>query len=133
MIVVDSSVLAAFIRKEPGWEKLVDYVKNSVSMDLAVKEVSNAIWKDYAVRKLIDYETALALFKIMNQLVGVNVVLEPEEKYIEEAFKIALKTDIIVYDALYIALAKSKNLPLLTLDVKQRKTAEATGVKTVSI
>ena len=133
MIVVDSSVLAAFIRKEPGWEKLVDYVKNSVSMDLAVKEVSNAIWKDYAVRKLIDYETALALFKIMSQLVGVNVVLEPEEKYIEEAFKIALKTDITVYDALYIALAKSKNLPLLTLDVKQRKTAEATGVKTISI
>ena len=133
MIVVDSSVLAAFIRKEPGWERLVDYVKNSVSMDLAVKEVSNAIWKDYAVRKLIDYETALALFKIMSQLVGVNVVLEPEEKYIEEAFKIALKTDITVYDALYIALAKSKNLSLLTLDVKQRKTAEATGVKTVSI
>ncbi|MCD6444529.1 twitching motility protein PilT, partial [Candidatus Bathyarchaeota archaeon] len=66
MIVVDSSVLAAFIRKEPGWERLVDYVKNSVSMDLAVKEVSNAIWKDYAVRKLIDYETALALFKIMS-------------------------------------------------------------------
>ena len=133
MIVVDSSVLAAFIRKEPGWERLVDYVKNSVSMDLAVKEVLNAIWKDYAVRKLIDYETALALFKIMNLLVGVNVVLEPEEKYIEEAFKIALKTDITVYDALYIALAKSKNLPLLTLDVKQRKTAEATGVKTISI
>ena len=102
-------------------------------MDLAVKEVSNAIWKDYAVRKLIDYETALALFKIMSLLVGVNVVLEPEEKYIEEAFKIALKTDITVYDALYIALAKSKNLPLLTLDVKQRKTAEATGVKTISI
>ena len=133
MIVVDSSALAAFIRKEPGWERLVDYVKNSVSMDLAVKEVSNAIWKDYAVRKLIDYETALALFKIMSLLVGVNVVLEPEEKYIEEAFKIALKTDITVYDALYIALAKSKNLSLLTLDVKQRKTAEATGVKTVSI
>jgi len=133
VIVVDSSVLAAFIRKEPGWERLVDYVKNSVSMDLAVKEVLNAIWKDYAVRKLIDYETALALFKIMNQLVGVNVVLEPEEKYIEEAFKIALKTNITVYDALYIALAKSKRLPLLTLDVKQRKTAEATGVKTISI
>ena len=133
MIVVDSSVLAAFIRKEPGWERLVDYVKNSVSMDLAVKEVLNAIWKDYAVRRLIDYDTALALFKIMSLLVGVNVVLEPEEKYIEEAFKIALKTDITVYDALYIALAKSKNLPLLTLDVKQRKTAEATGVKTVSI
>jgi len=133
VIVVDSSVLAAFIRKEPGWERLVDYVKNSVSMDLAVKEVLNAIWKDYAVRRLIDYDTALALFKIMSLLVGVNVVLEPEEKYIEEAFKIALKTDITVYDALYIALAKSKNLPLLTLDVKQRKTAEATGVKTVSI
>ena len=133
MIVVDSSVLAAFIRKEPGWERLVDYVKNSVSMDLAVKEVLNAIWKDYAVRRLIDYDTALALFKIMSLLVGVNVVLEPEEKYIEEAFKIALKTDITVYDALYIALAKSKNLPLLTLDVKQRKTAEATGVKTISI
>lgn len=41
--------------------------------------------------------------------------------------------DITVYDALYIALAKNKKLPMLTLDKKQRKAVEALRVKTVSI
>lgn len=133
MIVVDASALAAFIRKEPGWERLADYLKDSISVDLAVKEASNAVWKDYALRKLIKYDMALALFKVLNRLVGVNVILEPEEKYIGEAFRIALERNITVYDALYIALAKSRKLPLLTLDLEQRKTAEAVGVKTIPV
>jgi predicted nucleic acid-binding protein len=28
MIVIDASVLAGFLRKEPDWEKLVNYIKN---------------------------------------------------------------------------------------------------------
>lgn len=112
---------------------MTDYVKECVTVDLAVKEVLNAIWKDYAVRKLIDDEVALALFRIMNRLLNVNVLLEPEEKYLEEAFKTALKMGITVYDALYIALAKNKQLPLLTLDKRQKEAAESAGVKTLSI
>jgi predicted nucleic acid-binding protein len=43
VIVIDASVLASFLRKEPGWEKLANYMKNVVSVDLIVKEVSNVL------------------------------------------------------------------------------------------
>ena len=45
MIVVDASLLAAFVLGEPGWERLASYVRGSCSVDHVVKEVANAIWK----------------------------------------------------------------------------------------
>ncbi len=43
VIAVDSSVLAAFILQEPGWERMADVLKDSATLDVAVKEVVNAI------------------------------------------------------------------------------------------
>jgi predicted nucleic acid-binding protein len=51
VIVIDASVLASFLRKEPGWEKLVNYIKNGISVDLIVKEVNNILWKDIMLEK----------------------------------------------------------------------------------
>jgi PIN domain nuclease of toxin-antitoxin system len=33
-MVIDASVLASFLRKEPGREKLANYIKNVISVDL---------------------------------------------------------------------------------------------------
>jgi len=62
---------------------------------------------------------------------GINVLVEPEDKYVSRAFEIALKTGTTVYDALYIALAVEKNMPLVTLDEERAETAEIHGVKTI--
>ncbi len=132
MIVVDASAVSAFLLKEPGWKKLSTYLTNSVSIDHLVKEVSNAIWKAY-IRKNISWDEALKLFKILESMIGINIVLEPENKYIEKAFKIALDHNITVYDALYLALAIKKNLPLLTFNEKQLKTAQELGIKIIRI
>ncbi|MGC8983536.1 MAG: type II toxin-antitoxin system VapC family toxin [Desulfurococcaceae archaeon] len=129
MIVVDASVLAAFIRKEPNWEKLADIVKQCVTVDLALKEVLNAVWKDVAVRKVISEDVAAKLRQVLHLMVGINVLVEPGDKYLDKAFEIALKNNITVYDALYIALASEKNLPLATLDERQAAAAKAAGVR----
>jgi predicted nucleic acid-binding protein len=52
-----------------------------------------------------------------------NITLEPEVKYIDKAFNIALEKGVSIYDALYIALAVDKKMPLLTLDRKQKNVA----------
>jgi predicted nucleic acid-binding protein len=52
-----------------------------------------------------------------------NITLEPEVKYIDKAFNIALEKEISIYDALYIALAVDKKMPLLTLNKKQKNAA----------
>jgi len=54
VIVVDASVLSAFILKEPIWRRLTPYLTNAVSIDLVIKEVSNAIWKACVLKGIID-------------------------------------------------------------------------------
>jgi predicted nucleic acid-binding protein len=64
-------------------------------------------------------------------MTGINILVEPEDKYVSRAFEIALKTGTTVYDALYITLDLEKNTPLVTLDEKQAKAAETLGVKKI--
>ncbi len=130
MIAIDSSALAAFILKEPGWEGLARHISRSLSLDLAFIEVSNAIWKLY-MRKAVDRDTALKLYRTLRLLEEINIKIEPARMYMDEALEIALDTGLTIYDALYIALARSKNLPLLTLDAMQRKAAETMGVRVI--
>jgi predicted nucleic acid-binding protein len=130
-MVIDASVLASFLRKEVGWEKLANYIKNVIAVDLIVKEVSNVLWKDYYVRKSVDKGTVFELYRLMKSLLGVNILLENEEKYLDDAFEIAILTGVSIYDSLYIAQAKKNKLPLVTLDMKQKEAAEKVGVKVI--
>jgi len=132
VIVVDASALSAFMLKEPGWKRFTPYLVNSISVDHVVKEVANTIWKACIIKKIIRVEDALKLFMILESMIGKNIVLEPETKYIGESLEIALRHKITVYDALYLALAKKKNLPLLTLDEKQAQIARKLEIKTVT-
>jgi predicted nucleic acid-binding protein len=131
VIVIDASVLAGFLRKGPCWENLANYMKNVISVDLIVKEVSNVLWKDYYVRKSVDKDTVLELYRLMKSLLGVNILLENEEKYLDDAFEIAILMGVSIYDALYIAQAKKNKLPLITLDMKQKEAAEKVGVEVI--
>jgi predicted nucleic acid-binding protein len=131
VIVIDASILAGFLRKEPGWEKLANYIKNVIAVDLIIKEVSNVLWKDYYVRKSVDKDTVLELYRLMKSLLGVNILLENEEKYLDDAFEIAILTGVSIYDSLYIAQSKKNKLPLITLDMKQKEAAEKVGVKVI--
>ncbi len=133
MIVVDASALSAFILKEPGWEALSKYLTYSTSVDHVVKEVSNAIWKAYKVRNLIGKDIAIKLYKILKSMINTNVILEPEEVFMDKAFEIALETGLTVYDSLYVALALERKLPLLTLDERQGKVAKEMGIEVVML
>jgi predicted nucleic acid-binding protein len=110
---------------------LANYIKNVIAVDLIVKEVSNVLWKDYYVRKSVDKDTVFELYRLMKFLLGVNILLENEEKYLDDAFEIAILTGVSIYDSLYIAQAKKNKLPLITLDMKQKEAAEKVGVKVI--
>ena len=126
--MVDASVLASVILCEPGYEELLDYIKHCYSVDQAVKEVSNAVWK-YYVRKLISLDDARRKYEVLRRLVGVNIKLIDEGEVIDDAFKISLENNITVYDALYIALALRRKAPLASLDKKQRAIALKLGME----
>ena len=129
MIVVDASAVIAFLLREEGWEALVPYMKQTMSVDHVVKEFYNAVWKATYLTKTLDRESARSVIKLFNTYLKKNVVLVPEAKHIDEAFNIALEKGVPIYDALYIALAIGERAPLLTLDEEQRSTALELGIR----
>lgn len=126
--MVDASALTAFILREEGWENLATHLVYSLSLDHVVKEVANAVWKAAYLRRLISEDEARMAYSLLRKIVGKNVLLEPELDYLDQALKIALSWGITVYDALYLALALEKNLPILSLDDRQRRVAKNLGL-----
>ena len=77
----------------------------------------NAIWK--AIRRgRIAEETGKTLIAVL-KLIGSGMLTFEAQNFFERGLEIALKENITIYDALYIALAEALKAELLTADEKQ--------------
>jgi len=99
-----------------------------VTIDLAIKETINALWKRVVMG---DIDEGYAKEVVRSFLESGVVKVEEQDQLLEEAFSIAVKRRMTVYDSAFIALAKRKGLPLLTSDRKQAEVAEEEDVKTI--
>ena len=120
--VVDASfVLSSFLpdEKSPETDKLLRrYVTgeiNLLSTSVFELEVFNG-FRTAILQKRVTRENALVLSEKFLKL-GISC----EDVDSHQAFLMALKENLTVYDASYLWLAMSKNLPLLTLDDKLRR------------
>jgi len=124
LIVLDASFLVKLVLEENGSDKAREltriWARNRevmATIDLALPETLNAIWKHS--RKIGDldideaFESARDLLKLW-----VTLKVYSSEEVAGEAFKLAVKEDITVYDALYIQLARSMRAGLATFDDK---------------
>lgn len=129
--MVDSSALAKYVLREEGWERVGSLIRGErplYTVDHALKEVGNAIWKHCTVKRIIDKETALTLYWRLLKLFDTGVIVaEPESKYVGEALKLSLELNMTVYDALYVAQARVRGR-LLTCDKNQAEAAERLGI-----
>jgi len=132
VIVADASVLAAFLLKEGGWKKLARYLELAISVDFVAKEVANAIWKAH-LRGMLSKENAEKAYALLKSMLERNLELADELDYLDRAVEIVLEQGITVYDALYLALAERRSLPLATLDIKQKQAAKALGVEVIPL
>jgi predicted nucleic acid-binding protein len=133
-IVIDSSALAKFLLKEEGWEKIREIIiKRPYTLELAVKEVANAIWRRVSLLKDINIEKAIILLNDLLELKKKLLIIEPQDIYIKQAFEIAVKEKITIYDALFIAQAVMKQAALASSDKEQCKIAEKFDIKTFCI
>jgi predicted nucleic acid-binding protein len=123
-MIIDASALAAYILREEGYDAIKNYIEDGVtSVELIAKEVSNAILIARK-RRIIDTKQAEKAFEALKMLLKRNIKTSDQEAVLNTAFKIALKHEVMVYDALYIALTKEKEAELLTRDIKQIRVAE---------
>jgi len=124
--VIDSSSLTKFFSKEKGWEKVAEIIAEGImTLDLAIKEVTNALWKKVLKGEMKE-DVAI---KILSDLVEHKAILVVnQDDYLIHAFKIANKNKITIYDSLFISLAKLNNLELVTSDKKQYEIAVKEGM-----
>jgi predicted nucleic acid-binding protein len=95
--------------------------------------VLNAVWKHSKIRHVITDEIAEKLHNTLNQLIDAKVlIVEDENKYVDEAFKIAMEHNLTLYDSLYISQAIERG-QLLTSDAIQNQVAAEMRVKVIFI
>ena len=137
MIVIDSSAFSKFLMKEEDWEKVIPYFDPSLephAVDMLIIETTNVIWKYMKKYRLITREQAIGLYEQMRKLIEEEVIiLEPSEKYLQEALKIAINYDIPIYDSLFLAQARSLRAELITSDKRQKEVAREIGTEATYI
>ncbi len=87
-------------------------------------ECTNVLWKRVRFHGLSE-TTAEGLAE---NLLALPVTVVPTSGVLKRSLQIGLKHQLAVYDALYIALAETLTLPLITDDQRQAKAAHAEGV-----
>jgi len=134
VIVIDASSLVKYMLREEGWHLVEKYLyQGVVTLDHAKKEVLNAIWRHHAVRRIIDRELAIEIYRSLEKLVDAKVIImEREENYIDKAFEIALTHNVTFYDSLYLSQALRWGR-LLTSDQLQKQVAEKMNIRTIFI
>ena len=131
--VIDSSALAVLLLKEEGWRKVKKILREKpYTIELAVKEVANSIWKRVKLLRDIDENKALTILGDLLELRRTALRIEPQDVYLGQALEIALKNDATIYDSLFIAQALTKKAILVTSDKKQAEIASRLGIRLIT-
>ena len=94
-------------------------------------EVANAIMVKER-RRILSAADGARLLDLLDAL-GVEVVGEPPGRTISSIANLARRHQLSSYDAVYLELAASASLPLLTTDDPLRAAAKREGVKLVAV
>ena len=136
MIVLDASFIVKLVLEEDGSgvaEKLFrEWVRRGeqvVTVDIALSETLNALWKHYLFFKDINLDALREALKDLLILWNKLTIVSTQE-VAEDSLELAVKENIAIYDSLYIALAQHYMAALATFDTKQREKALKLGLKT---
>lgn len=126
--VIDASVLVQGFM-EDTYSRRVDTLLAELNIsnppvlhipETCLAECANVLWKQVRFHGTSVADAKLALHNLIN----LNLTVYPSNLLLPRALEIALEHTLAVYDALYLALAQQMNLPLITVDARQRDIAE---------
>jgi predicted nucleic acid-binding protein len=123
-VVVDASIAFKWFAQENGTDRalvLLERGEPIVAPDLIVAEVCNAAWKSLRRGEL----TPAQFDAIVSDVTQPFSRLVPLEGLIRPAAALTRRLDHPIYDCLYLALADSEGVPVVTAD--QRLLAAVSG------
>lgn len=133
MRVIDASAIAKYVLRDEHWELVRDQLATEpCSLDLALAEVANAIWKHQVIYGRISAREASLFYEALRKLGADVLVLEPFAGYLTAAIELGIKEKLSIYDALYLVQAQ-KYGSIVTSDEPQRTIAVNLGLEVVFI
>jgi predicted nucleic acid-binding protein len=131
--VIDASAIAKYVLREEHWERVRDQLAaEPCSLDLALAEVANAIWKHQVIYRRSSNREATLLYEALQRLGADVLVLESFAGYLTAAVEIGVNEKLTIYDALYLVQAQKYGY-FVTSDEPQRKIAVKLGLDVVFI
>lgn len=122
--------------KEEGYQKVRPWLqpeKTPYSVSLLLAETGNVLWK-YQRQGNITGDQATTLYAKVQEICKQNVItIEPNELYGPKALHFAIEFEHSFYDLLFVSQALAKDVPLITSDERQAKTAEKCDVRVVRV
>jgi predicted nucleic acid-binding protein len=116
-VVVDASVAVCWFVREAGSQAANQLIRDDISLiapSLILAEVANTVWKKQRRGQMEPAQAEIALREIPR---FVQEIVELAG-LIALAAGLARETDHSVYDCLYVALARQRDAPMVTLDQK---------------
>jgi predicted nucleic acid-binding protein len=129
-LVIDASVTIAWIAKDEQ-SAYADGALTACGRDRAVVpalwrwEIANTLLVLERKRRLTD---AAAVYRSVTRSLPIDAVTDTSESRVNEEIALARRHKLSIYDASYLALAKSTGFALATLDAKLARAALAEGV-----
>ncbi len=115
--VVDASVMAKWFFPEvhsDACAKLISTHNQLLAPDLIWSEVGNVVWKRFHRGEITTEEAT----QLIADVLRMPLETVPSQSLLAQAVEIALATGITVYDAIYVALAVTRNCQMVTADEK---------------
>lgn len=121
-LVLDSNILVKLVTGEAGSEEARKTVTTSLkegcithTVDAALAEALNALWKHVKIHGDLDEEEALlAAQDLLNIWDRLSII--PTSELSKESLDTAITLNIPVYDSLYVAAARQVRAMLYTAD-----------------
>ncbi|MBS7611780.1 type II toxin-antitoxin system VapC family toxin [Candidatus Bathyarchaeota archaeon] len=128
-VILDSNILVKLVANEPGSDEVRKHIEalleggsDLYTVDLALLEALNALWKHAKLSGDLDESEALNASEDLIQIYTRLNILESKMLY-REVLELALSLNITVYDALYIAATRKLGAKLYTADRRLRDIA----------
>jgi len=127
---LDSNILVKLVLAEPGSKEARKSIENFLrkgyslyTVDIALAEGLNAIWKHVKIHKDLKTEEAKSAVQDLTKIHDKLNILKTHELS-EETAEIALTQNITIYDSLYITATRKLKATLYTADRKLHNTAK---------
>ena len=131
-LLLDTSIIVKLVIEEPGSQRARIRVKEAlgqghtlISLDEALPEALNALWKHAKIHHDLDAEEAMRAAEDL-LLLWDRISIIPSREVSADAQRIGIELGLSVYDSLFLAASRKTRSTLYTADTRLHEASRGT-------